>query len=205
MRVIWQSALSMLLGFVGGIIAMNVRLQYRTQWAMPIIRAETIQANRFEVVGTPNRVLAYWGFDPEQGGMVIAFLGENGRGRAKFGTEAAHNGNGHTSGFEPFMALVGPDGNARVQVRLDDFDEPFLAMGDRQSEHRLVLGHISSNDMPRDDKDPWDKWSLIFRDPSHGWRDYVDIGATTPLNTNLRTGYIVLRGSSGHELRSVPK
>jgi hypothetical protein len=207
MRVIWQSALSVLLGFAGGIVAMNVELRYRTKWVMPIIRAETIQANRFEVVGTPGLVLADWGLDPEHGGVVIAFQGEGGKRCAEFGTATTRFEGRNLAGFEPFMAMLGPDGNARVQVRLDEFHDPVLTMGDRLSEGRLLLGHTSSTDTPgdNDNKDPWDKWSLIFRDPSHGWKDYVDIGATTPLNSKLRTAYVVLRDSSGHELRSLPK
>jgi hypothetical protein len=91
-----------------------------------------------------------------------------------------------------------------MQQRLDSSQNPVLVMGDSKTENRLLLGHWLREDVAGDSNDPWDKWSLVFRDPSQGWRDYVDIGVTTPLNTKQRTGYVVLRNSSDRQLQEMP-
>jgi hypothetical protein len=79
-----------------------------------------------------------------------------------------------------------------------------LTMGDAQTENRLALGHLFSSDDSKA-KDTWDKWSLVFRDPSHGWTDYLDLGATTPKDGTQRTGYVLLRNSQGQRIEQLPR
>jgi hypothetical protein len=174
---------------------------------VPAIRAETVRATRFELVGESDKTLAVWARDAQSGRILISFLNEKGAPLAEFGIEPSQINNGRLSGFTPFTDLIGTDGKIRIQERLDGSDSPVLAMGDGQTEGRMLLGHLHQTDMDDDKnrKDPWDKWSLVFRDPAHGWKDYLDIGATTPLDTKQRTGYVVLRNSLDRRLEQMPK
>jgi hypothetical protein len=201
MKVILQSILSLILGFCGGIISVKLAPRLQSRGFKPDITARTVRAERFELVDPSNRLNAYWGRDWQGGRILIAFFDEKDRPRAQFGVEssAAFNSN-----FAPFTALLGSDGRIRIQQRLDSSQRPVLTMGDAASETRLLLGHWLTTDMPGDDKDPWDKWSLVFPDLVHGG-DSLDLGATTPLNSKRRTGYVVLRDSAGHVLRDFPK
>jgi hypothetical protein len=149
-------------------------------------------------------VLADWSMDPEHRGVVLTFRCEGGTRCAEFGTAKAGYDSRDLGGLEPFMTMLGPDGRARVQMRMNGFDNPFLAMGDHLSE-RLVLGRIPTSEPPSVDTDHLDNWSLVFRDTSHGSQNYASIGMNTPLNTNLRRGYVDLRNSAGRESETVPK
>lgn len=208
MRVAWQSILSLLLGFVGGIIGMKVGAHVQSNEWRSVINAGIVRATRFELVdsGYSEHARAYWGQDSPNHRTLIAFLDEEGRPRAGFGTERDQTVDGKTAVYSPFLALVGSDGVNRLQERLDSLQNPTLTMGDSASETRLLLGHWKSSDVAGDDKDLWDKWSLVLRDPSQGgWRDYTDIGATTPTDTKQRTGYLILRSSGGSQLSELPK
>ena len=204
MKVIAQSILSVVLGFCGGVVALNIAPRLEFHGLRPNVTAGTVRAERFELVGPADNLLAYWGHDWQRGRILIAFLDEKGRLRTEFGVESQGPFNAN---FAPYTALLGSDGRVRIQQRLDGSQSPVLTMGDAATENRLLLGHWSTSDMPMpgDDRDPWDKWSLVFRDPSHGTQDFVDIGVTIPLNTKLRTGYVVLRDSSEHVLRDLPR
>ena len=206
MRTFWQLASSAILGFIGGIVAIQLGPRLQSSKKLPVIRAETVQASRFEVVGESSRIVAYWAHDAQSGRILISFLDEKGASRAELGVEPSRFDNGRPSALTPFTALIGADGKIRLQARLNGTQDPVLAMGDSQSEGRMLLGHFSQNDMDdKDHKDPWDKWSLVFRDQSHGRKDYLDIGATTPLDTKLRTGYVVLRNSLDRRLEQMPR
>jgi hypothetical protein len=206
MKILWQSVLSSALGFLGGIVAIQLGPRLLPVKTSSVIRAETVQASRFELLGGSDKVLAYWARDMQSGRILIAFLDETGTPRAEFGIAPGQLDNGKPSGFTPFTALVGSDGKVRLQERLDSTQGPVLAMGDGQTEGRLLLGHFSQNDIDdKDRKDPWDKWSLVFRDSSHGWKEYLDLGATTASDSKERTGYVVLRNSLDRRLEQFPK
>lgn len=136
---------------------------------------------------------------------MIVFLDDKGRPRAEFGNEGNRLDNGRATDYAPFIALLGSDGKVRLRQGLDTRQYPFLSMGDHQTEARLLLGHSLHGSVSGIPDDPWDNWSLLFRDPSHGWMDYVDIGVTTPLNSRQRTGYLVLRNSASSQLLLEPK
>ena len=108
------------------------------------------------------------------------------------------------SSFSPFELLFGADGRVRLQQVLDSSDRPVLTMGDAASENRLLLGHWPTADMPGDDKDRWDKWSLAFPDLRDGG-DSLDLGASTPLNSNGRAGYVRLKDAAGQVRGALPK
>jgi hypothetical protein len=204
MKVIWQSVLSLILGFLGGIVAVKAEPWLRHREAPLNIRAGTVRADRFELAGTSDRPIAYWGRDWQRERILIGFNDEKGQSRAEFGIQATQNEGGRLLGFKPYTALLGSDGKVRLQQLLDETQKPVLAMGDSQSEARLLLGHFLYNE-PADLRDPCDKWSLVFTDPTHSGRYFVDLGATTPLDTRQRTGYLVLRNSSGRRLDEWPK
>lgn len=203
MRVVWQSVLSVALGFIGGVVAMNTNLHFKHHETE--VGAETIRASRFELVDSSNNAIAYWGKDRQGLDIEIAFLDQNGALRAKFGTEASQVIGGHPAAYNPFTELIGSDGKVRFLLHLDRSESPVLAMGDSKSEDRLLLGHWRTSDIAgTKEPDSWDKWSLVFKDPSYGWRDYVDIGVTTPLGTQKRTGYAVLRNNADRQLSVQP-
>jgi hypothetical protein len=136
----------------------------------------------------------------------IAFLDEKGALRARFGLEASQLAGKRPLAYSPFTELIGSDRKVRIRQGLDVSEYPVLAMGDSKSENRVLFGHLDSRDVAgAKAPDPWDRWALVLRDPSHGWRDYVDIGMTTPLGTEQRTGYAVLRNSANRELSMLPK
>ena len=202
MKGVLQSVLSIVLGFCGGAAALRIAPRLQSPGVHPNITAGTIRAERFEVVGPSDNLLAYWGHDWQRGRVLITFLDEKGRPRAEFGVESQ---SGFNTNFKPFTTLIGSDGGIRIRQSLDSSQRPVLTMGDAATENRLLLGHWLTTDMPGDDRDPLDKWSLVFRDPSYGSEYSVDIGSTTPLNTKRRTGYVALRDSSGHVLKDFPK
>jgi hypothetical protein len=203
MKVVWQSALSVVLGFIGGVLAMNINFHLKRDESE--IHAETVRAARFELVDSLNSTLSYWGRDKQGLDIEIAFLDEKNARRAKFGIEANQLKAGHPIGYNPFTELVGSDGRDRFLLHLDGSESPILAMGDSKTEDRLLLGHWRASDVAGSrEPDSWGNWSLVFKDPSHGWRDYVEIGVTTPLGTEKRTGYAVLRNSKDQQLSLVP-
>jgi hypothetical protein len=202
MRAVWQCALSLVFGFIGGVIATNGKFILKGSE----ISAETIRATRFELVDLSDNPLAYWARDKQGQHVQIAFLDEKGRLRAEFGVEPSQLEGGRPIAYSPFTALIGSDAKVRIRQGLDRSQNPVLAMGDSKTENRLLLGHWETRDVvSANEPDPWDKWSLVFRDPSHGWRDYLDIGATTPLNGKQRTGYAVLRNSLDQQLSEMPR
>ena len=203
MRAVWQSALSVVLGFIGGVVAVNTNLRF-TQHESEV-RAETVRANRFELADSLDNTVAYWGQDKQGLDIEIAFLDEKGARRAKFGLEASQLKGGLPTAYHPFTELLGSDGGARFMLHLDRSESPTLAMGDSKSEGRLLLGHWRVSDVAgSQEPDSWENWSLVFKDPSHGWRDYVAIGVTTPLGTEKRTGYAVLRNSKDQRVSLLP-
>ncbi len=203
MRIVWQSALALVFGFIGGLVATHAGPYLKSR--APEVRAETVRARRFELVDSSGQGLAYWGKDKQGHRISIAFVDEEGRPRAEFGTEASQLSGGQPSAYSPFSALIGSDGKARLRQVLDSAQNPTLAMGDSKSENRLLLGHWDSRNSGGSEADPWDRWSLVFRDPSYGWRDYVEFGVTSPLGKQQRTGYAVLRNSRDQQLSILPK
>src|SRR5208282_6671168 len=140
MRIVWQSVLSMALGFLGGIIAMRVEPHLHTKGVPTIVHARTVRAERFELEGPTGSVLAYWGHDWQRGLVLIAFLDEKEQPRAEFGVER-QVASSTAASSSPFTAMIGSDGGIRIQQRLDGSQNPVLMMGDSASENRLMLGH----------------------------------------------------------------
>jgi len=202
MKIMAHSILSVILGFLGGIAATKFELRLPSHQAPGLVRAGTVRANRFELVGPSDNLLAYWTQDWQKQKILIAFVDDKGRSRAEFGTEVRLVDAGRQVVESPFTALIGSDGGIRIREGLDPSQNPVLAMGDSAGENRLLLGHWLRGDVAGNYKDPWDKWSLVFRDPS---REYLDVGATTPVDTKRRTGYIVFRNSLDRQLSEVPK
>ena len=155
----------------------------------------TVRAERYELIGPSNILLAYWGQDLQRKRILMAFVDEKGGARTEFGTET-NLYDGRPIHYSPFSALIGSDGGIRMQQRLDNSQEPVLVMGDSKTETRLLLGHRQGGDLA---SDPWDRWGLSFRDLSDGWMDFAEIGVTTPMGPKRRTGYLVLRNSSGEK------
>ncbi len=195
MRGFWHLAFSLILGFLGGLLAIDVQRRLHSREITTVLRAGTVRAERYELVGPSNMLLAFWGQDLQKQKILIAFVDDKGHARAEFGAEA-NLFDGRTIRYTPFSALIGSDGGIRVQQRLDNSQEPVLLMGDSKTEARLLLGHRLSEDVA---SDPWDRWGLSFRDFSDGWIDFAEIGVTTPMDTKRRTGYLVLRSSSGQK------
>src|SRR5215469_4453904 len=203
MRVVWQSALSVVLGFIGGVVAMNTNFHFKHHESE--VRAQTVRASRFELVDSSNNAIAYWGRDRQGLDIEIAFLDQNGAIRAKFGTEASQVVAGHPAAYNPFTELIGSDGKVRFLLHLDRSESQVLAMGDSKAEDRFLLGHRRASDVAGSkEPDSWGNWSLVFKDPSHGWRDYVEIGVTTPMGTEKRTGYAVVRNSKDQRVSLLP-
>jgi hypothetical protein len=201
MKIFRQSVLSIILGFIGGVMAMYTKLPFNR----PVeIRAETIRAAHFELVDPTNRPLAYWGTADQGRDIQLAFFDDKGAIRARFGTKASNLTSERPVTFSPFSELLDSTGKARLQVRLDGSENPFLAMADSSGANRLVLGHWNGQDVAGE-ADHWDKWSLIFRDSVYGWHNYVDVGVTTRLDTHTRTGYVMLHNNSDHEFSVEPK
>jgi hypothetical protein len=210
MKIVWQSLLSLTLGFAGGILAMMLNHPLNRRLSSSENRVEVVRANRFELVNSSGKTLAYWGEDTGEHKIMLAFVDENAYPQAEFGVEPREMENGRPSAYNPFSILFGRDGIGRMWQGLDITQNPVIAMGDGKSEGRLLLGHRCCTDVAGDTNDPWDNWSLVMRDPSHGWKEYVNIGVTAPLDSqmrkgNLRTGYLVLRNSLDRELSEEPK
>ncbi|MGB6843299.1 MAG: hypothetical protein WBE09_00260 [Candidatus Acidiferrales bacterium] len=204
MKAILNFVLSLALGFLGGLLAARLELRTQLRGTASAVRVPVVRAERFELVSASGNPLAYWGNDWQRGRVLMAFLDEKGRSRAEFGVAATRFGVGGGTDFTPFTALLASDGKIRLQAHLDKTQDPVLAMGDSNSEGRLLLGHSSNADTSGEQSDPWDKWSLILRDPSHGWKEYVDLGVTTPLDTKQRTGYLILRNSFNKKSHILP-
>lgn len=203
MRAVWQSVLSIVFGFIGGVIAMNTNLHFKHDQSE--IHAETVRAARFELVDPLNNTLAYWGKDKKELRIEITFLDETGAARAKFGVEPNQARGGRLASYSPFAELLGSEGEARLWQGLDGSQNPVVVMSDSKGADRLLLGHWRTSDVAGSkEPDSWGNWSLVFKDPSHGWRDYVEIGVTTPLGTEKRTGYAVLRNSKDQQVSLLP-
>jgi hypothetical protein len=202
MKVGWHYCLSLLLGICGGILGSYFVPWFRSNYSPSNISARTVRAERFELLDPSKNVVSYWGTDWKNNRILIVFLDERGKLRAEMGVEAMR---GFSSGYSPFTALLGSDGGIRIQQILNDSQYPEITMGDAASADRIQFGRWRTSDVSGDDDDQWDKWSLVFRDPSHGWKDYAEIGTSTVLGTDNRTGYFVLRDSNGKALRYFPK
>lgn len=198
MKTFWHSALSLILGFAGGIVATRVF----PPKPPALINAGIIRAERFELADGPNLPAnAYWGRD-RSGGFVMAFLGANGKEIATFGVgQAGFTSKGPTA-LTPFISLSGEDGEPRFVVRVDRWGSPIVTLTNPRKQDSLYLGHIFGSDMSGDYSDPWDNWGLAF---SKGSEDYAGIGVTTPLGKKVRTGYVILKNSRGQELWKEPK
>jgi hypothetical protein len=202
MKTIWQSILSVMLGFIGGISTMYIKPVFNRTTS--VIRAETIRAEHFELVDQDNRRLAYWGTADQERRTQLAFLDDKGTIRARFGTEASKLIKGRPVALSPFSELFDSNGKARLQEILDGSENPVLTMADSNGANRLILGYWNGLDVVGE-ADHWDKWSLVFRDSAHDWRNYVDIGVTTPLDTHTRTGYALFYDNRDHKFSIEPK
>jgi hypothetical protein len=201
MKRILQSAVSLILGFVGGIIATRI---YPPK-PPALINAGIVRAERFELADGPTLPPdAYWGRD-EHGGFNIAFFNSRHRVIASFGIGPSQYTKYGPTAFTPGLSLSGENGQPRLQAGLDSYEDPFLVMGTGEGNDRILLGPYSGFEATQHSKDAQRPWTLVFRDPSHGWRDYVILGMTTPFGSKVRTGNLVLQNSQGHELSQQPK
>ena len=128
MKGVLQSGLSLVLGFIGGIVAMNTNLHLKQH--EPEVRAETVRATRFELADSSGNPPAYWGKDRQGVNTEIAFLDEKGAQRVRFGMEASQLSGKRPLAYSPFSELIGSDGKVRLRQRLDVSEYPVLAMGD---------------------------------------------------------------------------
>lgn len=200
MRGLWQGVLSLALGFAGGVLATRVVPPRSLNG-----QAQVVKATRFELADSSGRTVSIWGQNKGTGEIILEFDDPNQQPRAEFGIKPSQLHDSNATAYTPFMVLIGPDSKPRIQQILDPDARPVLAMGDSKSENRLLLGRFNRGDSSPDMKDKWDNWSLVFRDPSQGWRDYAEIGVTTPLNTQKRTGYVTLRNTLDHQVSMEPK
>jgi hypothetical protein len=175
---------------------MHVELRYRTDWVMANIHAKAVDAESFGVTDRMGLALSEWALNPADGRVVIAFKCESGKKCAEFGTTKRGYDPRSLGSRGPFMAMQDPDDVASVQIEIGSHD-PLLTMWDHMSRSRLLLGHIPLGEPTTVGKDP-DNWALAFD-------RYARIGVTTPPGTNVRTGYVDLRNSSGRQLWSRPK
>jgi len=201
MRNVMQLLVSAIFGLCGGLVATIISPRFQSSVPPRDVTAKTVRAERFELLNPSNHVIAYWGRDWKTGQILLSFLDEKDRQRAQFGVAPMQR---FDSSFSPFEVLLGADGRVRLQQVLDSSDRPVLTMGDAASENRLLLGHWPTADMPVDDKDHWDKWSLAFPDLRNGG-DSLDLGASTPLNSNGRAGYVRLKDTAGRVREAFPK
>lgn len=140
MKIMTHSILSVILGFLGGIAATKFELRLPSRHASALVRAGTVRANRFELVGPSDNLLAYWTQDWQKQKILIAFVDDKGRSRAEFGTEARLVDAGRQVVESPFTALIGSDGGIRIREGLDPSQNPVLAMGDSAGENRCYSG-----------------------------------------------------------------
>lgn len=198
MKRVLQSALSLILGFVGGIVATRI---YSPK-PPALINAGIVRAERFELADGPTLPPdAYWGRD-EYGGFNIAFFDSRHRVIASFGvapTQYAKNG---PKAFTPGLSLSDKTGDGGFSVGLDHWGSPAIAMTNPRTRDALYLGHIFRSDMSGDYNDPWDYSGLEF---SKGWKNYVALGMTTPLHTKERRGFLELSNAHGRKINQQPK
>jgi hypothetical protein len=110
----FDSRLSLLAGFLGGLLAL------RTPSVRDRHPADLIQARRFELVDSSGRSVAYWGMSPTQQ-PVLAFV-SNGKAdsmRASFGMQTEKG---------PFLQLQSSDSRLGILLSTDNFGRPALAM-----------------------------------------------------------------------------
>lgn len=100
MKAVWQSLLSVVLGFVGGVVASNTNLHFKGGEAE--VNAETVRAARFELVDSRNNPVAYWGKDKQGLHMEITFLDETGTARTRLGVEAKQVRVGQPTSYSRF-------------------------------------------------------------------------------------------------------
>jgi hypothetical protein len=205
MKLVWQSLLSISLGILGGVIGTLIVLHMQSRWK-PEFSAGIVRATRFELVDSQrsSQPIAYWGRDWADHRIAIVFTGGGERSHAAFGTEQSQSGNFMSASYSPFLEFAGANGAVELQERLDSSGKPVLLMGDTASEDRLLLGHIRAADVSGKGGDPWDRWSLVIRGGSRVSKDYLDIGATTPVNGQKRTGYLIIRDSEGRQKATLP-
>jgi len=141
-------------GFAGGILATGVMRTREQLVEQPILRTRS-----FELINEAGQTISYWGIDKGQN-AVLAF--------GKAGTLPDHPGIAAGDPRKqrlavgliddnPFLIFRGPDGNSRVRLLLNLYEQPMLVMEDR-FRRGLSLG-VEQSDTPG----PQDNnWTLIF-------------------------------------------
>ncbi|HEX3875725.1 MAG TPA: hypothetical protein VHW24_01985 [Bryobacteraceae bacterium] len=61
---------------------------------------------------------------------------------------------------QAFLSMNGTDGKNRIELALDQFDKPSLAMSDERWQGRLALGFVAPDTIPYGN---WDEWGILFR------------------------------------------
>jgi hypothetical protein len=119
-------------------------------------------------------------------------IGEKGVARARFGLD---------SGDVPMMRFLGPDGQERLTIMLDNINEPIIMMKDIKGNMRAVFGHDTSDTASPDD----DNWSVSFRAPGEDDNSAVlgVVRSYRPTPTRNYRGEVGMRDVKGdwHSLR----
>ena len=130
-------------GYLGGTLASRAPMQAHA--AAP----DVVRASKFELVDAAGRAVARWETDPKTKDVHLYFIGKGGVARLDAGIRSTE---------KPFLFMKGRDGEDRLWMALDQYDEPGLHMGDERWQGRLFLGHVGS-DTP-DIPDTTDEWAL---------------------------------------------
>ena len=118
-------------GFVGALTALYVPA------LKPVAVPPTMRAQRFELVDSQGRALAFWGVN-KQHEPVLAFGARGGEGsvfHGPFPSDLSDPQNqfasfGMQANDSPMLKMSGPDRNERATLMLSQDAQPFLAMGD---------------------------------------------------------------------------
>jgi hypothetical protein len=149
------------------------------------IRLTTVKAERFELVDSNGKVVAFLGSGEHQDTGLI-FLDEKMRQRAKFGVWA-------DSGT-PQMIMSGDDGKERFSIQMSRLDDrPMIMLRDHERT-RIRLG-FEQNDVPGP-KD--ENWALRFYRPDGSEEDLAGIGMYRDLDDKMQ-GFTYARAKDGHK------
>lgn len=133
-------------GFVGSMIHDGMRTG-----------SKAIRAERFEVVGTSDKVLGVWGPDSDpripddtQKGILLVFMDTNGKRRCQIGSRVGD--------YAPELDFYGSDSVERVNLGLAAGEDPILMLRNAVT-WRVMLGAIPGDAS----REPSESWGLRLR------------------------------------------
>lgn len=157
MKQVYITAVSLLAGFIGGII--GARLMRPREPAVP---PQVIRARAFELVDEAGQVISYWGIDKNDY-AVLAFGNHWPPDLTKGHPHPALQDLEHqmvalgVAGDGAFLHMRAPDGKTRVRIDLDMWGKPSLMMDD-ETGSRMSLGILRSDTPGPQDNN----WALDF-------------------------------------------